>query len=573
MEGSVNVTTRRPTRHRWGLAIVLLLVAGEASAQVSFFPFPLPWEAAVATVGDLPACTAAELGHVRLVVDAGELRWCDGAGTWGVLGGAGGTDTTCLDAGVDCLFAASPTEGGPASAVVEGAVTAHQAALAITESQVTDLAHFTPNADPAVDHSGYVASVDAIVATHAAIASAHHAKTIDASELTAGTLPAARLPETYCQQDGTDCPADDTGTDDQEAPEVPYTPTAPGDWTDPDPADVGDALDKVAGDPRWTDARAPTAHRDSHETGGSDPLVDLAGETITTGTVADPRLAATISRDSEAPAAGDITGSLSAGYQLGADVVGAAELGDGDLGQVAISGGVATVEGLQYGTAFPGSPATGDVFAVTDDSATGACDSAAGPATTLCRWTGAAWEALGDGVGAGGSGDVVGPASSTDNAVAVWDGTTGKLLQDSTITWDGSVFFIPNTGGLELTIGGQVSLSRNSGGDAILCGDTGSCIEVYSGGLAVKAGSGSVSLGNPGPGVPGLRASGTTLIAGLGNGTGYTTLQAAMLSLVPQASAPGSCAIGDLYVDTSGAYCACTATNTWENMTATGSCT
>jgi len=34
--------------------------------------------------------------------------------------------------------------------------------------------------------------------------------------------------------------------------------------------------------------------------------------------------------------------------------------------------------------------------------------------------------------GGGGSGDVVGPASSTDNAFARWDGTTGKLLQDST---------------------------------------------------------------------------------------------------------------------------------------------
>lgn len=33
----------------------------------------------------------------------------------------------------------------------------------------------------------------------------------------------------------------------------------------------------------------------------------------------------------------------------------------------------------------------------------------------------------------GGGGDVVGPASSTDNAVARWDGVTGKLLQDSTV--------------------------------------------------------------------------------------------------------------------------------------------
>lgn len=39
---------------------------------------------------------------------------------------------------------------------------------------------------------------------------------------------------------------------------------------------------------------------------------------------------------------------------------------------------------------------------------------------------------------AGGSGDVVGPASSTDNAVARFDSTTGKLLQNSGVTIDDS---------------------------------------------------------------------------------------------------------------------------------------
>lgn len=37
------------------------------------------------------------------------------------------------------------------------------------------------------------------------------------------------------------------------------------------------------------------------------------------------------------------------------------------------------------------------------------------------------------GGGGGGAGDVVGPASSTDNTAARWDSTTGKLLQDGTI--------------------------------------------------------------------------------------------------------------------------------------------
>lgn len=43
---------------------------------------------------------------------------------------------------------------------------------------------------------------------------------------------------------------------------------------------------------------------------------------------------------------------------------------------------------------------------------------------------------VGTGVGGGGSGDVVGPASATDNAITRYDGTTGKLIQNSTVTLD-----------------------------------------------------------------------------------------------------------------------------------------
>jgi len=44
------------------------------------------------------------------------------------------------------------------------------------------------------------------------------------------------------------------------------------------------------------------------------------------------------------------------------------------------------------------------------------------------------------GSGGGGSGDVVGPASATDNAYARYDGTTGKLLQNSQTTEDDNGF-------------------------------------------------------------------------------------------------------------------------------------
>lgn len=42
------------------------------------------------------------------------------------------------------------------------------------------------------------------------------------------------------------------------------------------------------------------------------------------------------------------------------------------------------------------------------------------------------------GAGGSGSGDVVGPASATDNAVVRYDGTTGKLIQNSAVTVEDS---------------------------------------------------------------------------------------------------------------------------------------
>lgn len=46
---------------------------------------------------------------------------------------------------------------------------------------------------------------------------------------------------------------------------------------------------------------------------------------------------------------------------------------------------------------------------------------------TLSAWDGSAWEDVG---GGGGSGDVVGPASSVADRIAAFDGTTGKLIKD-----------------------------------------------------------------------------------------------------------------------------------------------
>lgn len=55
----------------------------------------------------------------------------------------------------------------------------------------------------------------------------------------------------------------------------------------------------------------------------------------------------------------------------------------------------------------------------------------------------------------GGTGDVVGPGSSTDNAVARFDGTTGKLIQNSVVIVDDSG---NTTGVAALTTSGIVTL-------------------------------------------------------------------------------------------------------------------
>lgn len=70
---------------------------------------------------------------------------------------------------------------------------------------------------------------------------------------------------------------------------------------------------------------------------------------------------------------------------------------------------ISTKVNFPSGTAFPGSPSTGDTIIITDDSAAGACDSSGGSARSLCRYNGSSWQAVGDG-GTGGSGSPGGSA-------------------------------------------------------------------------------------------------------------------------------------------------------------------
>lgn len=75
-------------------------------------------------------------------------------------------------------------------------------------------------------------------------------------------------------------------------------------------------------------------------------------------------------------------------------------------------------------TAFPGSPVTGDVVIVTDDSAVGACDSAAGSAVSVCYYNGSAWITVGDGPGEGNSFTLAGTLTDGNLCKYTSSGTT-----------------------------------------------------------------------------------------------------------------------------------------------------
>ena len=69
---------------------------------------------------------------------------------------------------------------------------------------------------------------------------------------------------------------------------------------------------------------------------------------------------------------------------------------------------------------------------------------------------------------AGGNGDVVGPASAVDNAIATFDTTTGKLIQDSGLISEGDKIYqsgYPNSyirfnnGTIEIWVGSVLQVS------------------------------------------------------------------------------------------------------------------
>jgi hypothetical protein len=249
-----------------GMAAAVLLAAvaalGEGTAQVSVRlraegVGAVQWREAVASSAALPACDAAALGHVRVALDAGTAHLCNGA-AWVELAGGGGA--------------------------------------------------FVPAADPAVDHSGYVAG---------------HG---DGTDCGAGLYARG----TDAAGNATGCTADDAGTDTLDD----LSDNQIGDLLDVDEtgAGAGEALVSdgagawapsaaaaiLEGDSRLTDARAPTddsvdadslADGDLGDVSVSGGVVTVDDESIAATELADGTAGNLLTWDASGEAAAVATGT------------------------------------------------------------------------------------------------------------------------------------------------------------------------------------------------------------------------------------------------------------------------
>lgn len=170
---------------------------------------------------------------------------------------------------------------------------------------------------------------------------------------------------------------------------------------------------------------------------GATEIAALDAGDVTTGTFADALVSGSAESD-EVVMGGDLSGAANAS-QLVANTV-----ANADLAQMAAN----TLKGNNTGATANAADLTATQVTAMLDGFTSALKGlvpASGGGTTNFLRADGTWAAPG---GGGGSGDVVGPASATDNAITRFDTTTGKLVQNSaaTVNDDGVLRSATNSG-------------------------------------------------------------------------------------------------------------------------------
>lgn len=340
------------------LTLALALLAAPVLAQPGVVASPR-WKPPVANLAALPA-TGNTIGDTRIALDTMVHYTWDGD-SWETAASGGGAGT------VTSVALAVPAEWTVSGSPITGAGT-------ITIGEATQAAN-TVYAGPttgAAAAPGFRALDSADVPNNAADTTGN-AATATALAANGANCPAGQYPLGVDASGAAEsCTADDTGTDDQTATEVAYTPTTGTDWTDPDPTSAGEGLDDLAARLAIEEAKADD---DVPESGDFGAATDL-----------------------------DADGSVSAdSVDLGTDTTG---------------------NYVSSATASQGLTLTG-----TEGASLGLQDCAA--TEVLKRNAGdTAWECAADATGSG----IGGSTGATDNAILRADGTGGSTAQSSAAT-------------------------------------------------------------------------------------------------------------------------------------------
>lgn len=146
---------------------------------------------------------------------------------------------------------------------------------------------------------------------------------------------------------------------------------------------------------------------------------------------------------------------------------------------------------------------------------------------------------VGAAAGGGGLGDVVGPGSATDNALARFDTTTGKLIQNSAVLADDNgVLVVPENASPSTPASGKVAVYAKADGKLYIKDDAGTETDLTASGSGIGGSTGSTDNAL-------LRA----------DGTGGSTAQASAITVddngaitIPEISAPSTPAAGKVVI-------------------------